>query len=196
MFWTIDQNYQANLYDVSNRIGYLGNAGKVRSRGVEVDLRANVATGLNLSASGTYTDATYVRYTNAICPFLLSYQTSCDISGQRLSGTSKWAGSAQARYEAPLSNGLVGYTATDVSYRSTFFSAVNDDPFTKIKGYALVGAQLGLRASDGPWDISVWARNLLEKGYLTTSTVNATWGITQVGVGEPRTYGVTLKTRF
>ena len=196
LFWTIDQNYQANLYDVSNRIGYLGNAGKVRSRGVEVDLRANVATGLNLSASGTYTDATYVRYTNAICPFLLSYQTSCDISGQRLSGTSKWAGSAQARYEAPLSNGLVGYTAADVSYRSTFFSAVNDDPFTKIKGYALVGAQLGLRASDGPWDISVWARNLLDKGYLTTSTVNATWGITQVGVGEPRTYGVTLKTRF
>ncbi len=196
LFWTIDQNYQANLYDVSNRIGYLGNAGKVRSRGVEVDLRANVARGLNLSASGTFTDATYVRYTNAICPFLLSYQASCDISGQRLSGTSKWAGSVQARYEAPVSSGLVGYAAADASYRSKYFSAVNDDPFTEIKGYALVGAQLGLRATNGPWDVSVWARNLLDKHYLVTSTVNATWGITQVGVGEPRTYGITLKNRF
>lgn len=196
LFWTIDQNYQANLYDVSNRISYLGNAGKVRSRGVEVDLRASVARGLTFSGSGSFTDAKYLRYTNAICPFLQSYQPSCDISGQRLSGTSKWAGAVQARYEAPVSDRLIGYTAADASYRSSFFSAVNDDPFSRIKGYALVGAQLGLRATDGPWDVSVWGRNLFDKDYLVTSTVNATWGITQVGVGEPRTYGVTLRTRF
>jgi iron complex outermembrane receptor protein len=196
LFWTIDQNYQANLYDVSNRISYLGNAGKVRSRGVEIDLRAGIARGLTLSGSGSFTDAIYVRYTNAICPFLQSYQTSCDISGQRLSGTSKWAGAVQARYEAPLSETLVGYTAADATYRSTFYSAVNDDPFSRIKGYALVGAQLGLRAANGPWDVSIWGRNLFDKDYLLTSTVNATWGITQVGVGEPRTYGLTLRTRF
>jgi len=196
LFWAIDQNYQANLYDVSNRISYLGNAGKVRTRGVEVDARATVAKGLSFNASGTFTDATYLRYTNAICPFLLSYQTSCDISGQQLSGTSKWAGSAQVRYEAPLNDHLVTYAAADASYRSKYFSAVNDDPFTQIKGYALVGAQLGLRPAHGPWDVSVWARNLFNKNYLVTSSVNATWGITQVGIGEPRTYGVTLKNRF
>jgi len=196
LFWTIDENYQANLYDVSNRISYLGNAGKVRSRGIEIDLRATVAKGLNLNASGSFTDAKYVRYTNAICPFLQSYQTSCDISGQRLSGTSKWVGAVQARYETPVSERVVGYAAGDVSYRSKFFSAVNDDPFSEIKGYALVGAQLGVRAANGPWDVSVWARNLLDKDYLVTATVNATWGITQVAVGEPRTYGITLKNHF
>jgi iron complex outermembrane receptor protein len=196
LFWAIDQNYQANLYDVSNRISYLGNAGKVRSRGVEVDLRANVAKGLSISASGSFTDAIYVKYTNAICPFLVSYQTSCDISGQRLSGTSKWAGSLQARYEGPVSNNLVGYAAADASYRSKFFSAVNDDPFSEIKGYGLVGAQIGLRAANGPWDVSIWTRNLFNKDYLVTSTVNATWGITQVAVGEPRTFGFTLKNNF
>lgn len=196
LFWMTDENYQANLYDVSNRIAYLGNAGKVRSRGVEVDLRATVARGLSLSASGTFTDASYVRYTNAICPFLQSYKTSCDISGQRLSGTSKWVGAVQARYETALGSRLVGYAAADASYRSRFFSAVNDDPFTEIKGYALVGAQLGLRAANGPWDVSVWARNLLDKNYLTTATVNGTWGLTQVAPGEPRTYGITLRSRF
>jgi iron complex outermembrane receptor protein len=196
LFWTIDQNYQANLYDVSNRVGYIGNAGKVRSRGVEVDARATIGGGLSLSASGAFTDATYLRYTNAICPFLLSYQSSCDISGQQLSGTSKWAGAVQARYETPIGNNLVGYTAADASYRSSYFSAVNDDPFTRIKGYALVGAQLGVRRENGPWDISFWVRNLFDKDYLVTSTVNATWGITQVGVGEPRTYGITLRNRF
>lgn len=196
LFWTIDQNYQANLYDVSNRVSYLGNAGKVRSRGVEVDLRASLVRGLTLSGSGSFTDAKYLRYTNAICPFLQSYQTSCDISGQRLSGTSKWVGAAQARYEAPLGGALVGYAAADASYRSSFYAAVNDDPFSRIKGYALVGAQLGLRAADGPWDVSVWARNLLDKDYLVTATINATWGLTQVAVGEPRTYGLTLRTHF
>lgn len=58
------------------------------------------------------------------------------------------------------------------------------------------GLCAGRRAADGPWDVSVWGRNLFDKDYLVTSTVNATWGITQVGVGEPRTYGVTLRTRF
>ena len=196
LFWTIDQDYQANLYDVSNRIGYIGNAGKVRSRGVEVDLRANLATGLVLTASGAFTDAKYIKYTAAICPFLQSYQAYCDISGQPLSGVSKWAGGGQLRYDTPVSDSLTGYAAGDVSYRSKFFSAVNDDPFTEIKGYALVGAQLGLRKTDGPWDVSLWVRNLLDQDYLLTSTVNATWGITQVGVGEPRTFGATLRTRF
>jgi iron complex outermembrane receptor protein len=196
LFWAIDENYQANLYDVSNRISYLGNAGKVQSRGVEVDLRASLAKGLSLSGSGSFTDAKYIRYTNAICPFLQSYQTSCDISGQRLSGTSKWVGAVQARYEAPVSETLVGYVAGDASYRSKFYSAVNDDPFSEIKGYALFGAQLGLRAARGTWDVSLWGRNLLNKNYLVTSTVNATWGITQVGLGDPRTYGITLKNRF
>ncbi|TPG54603.1 TonB-dependent receptor [Sphingomonas glacialis] len=196
LFWAIDQNYQANLYDVSNRISYLGNAGKVQSRGVEVDLRATLAKGLSLSGSGSFTDAKYIRYTNAICPFLQSYKTSCDISGQRLSGTSKWVGAVQAHYEAPLSETLVGYVAGDASYRSKFYSAVNDDPFSEIKGYALVGAQLGVRAARGTWDVSLWGRNLLNKNYLVTSTVNATWGITQVGLGDPRTYGITLRNRF
>jgi iron complex outermembrane recepter protein len=196
LFLTVDRNYQANLYDVSNRISYIGNAGKVRSQGVEVDLRANVAQGLTLNASGAFTDAKYLRYTNAICPFLQSYQTSCDISGRPLSGVSRWAGAIQARYETALSDRLVGYTAADSSYRSSFYSAVNDDPFTRIRGYALVGAQLGIRAADGPWDVSVWARNLLDKNYLVTSTVNATWGLTQVAVGEPRTYGLTFRTHF
>jgi len=196
LFWTIDQNYQANLYDVSNRVAYLGNAGKVRSRGVEVDARAAIARGLTLTASGAFTDATYLKYTNAICPFLLSYQTSCDISGQPLSGVSKWAGAVQARYEAPVADGVSGYVAADASYRSSFYSSVNDDPFTRIKGYALVGAQVGMRRDGGPWDVSLWVRNLLDKDYLLTATVNATWGLTQVAVGEPRTYGVTLRTRF
>jgi iron complex outermembrane receptor protein len=196
LFWTIDQNYQANLYDVSNRVAYVGNAGKVRSRGVEVDARATIGEGLSLSASGTFTDATYLRYSNAICPFLLSYQSSCDISGSRLSGISKWAGALQARYETPVGSDLVVYTAADASYRSSFFSAVNDDPFSRIKGYALVGAQLGLRRESGPWNLFVWARNLFDRNYLTTATVNATWGLTQVGVGEPRTYGITLRNRF
>lgn len=196
LFWTIDKNYQANLYDVPNRVAYIGNAGKVRSRGVEVDARASIGRRLTISASGAFTDAKYLRYNNSICPFLLSYQSSCDISGQRLSGTSKWAGAVQVLYEAPVSDTLTVYTSADASYRSSLFSAVNNDPFTRIKGYALVGASLGIRPDDGPWDVSIWGRNLFDKNYLTTATVNATWGLTQVGVGEPRTYGATLRFHF
>ncbi|KQM19006.1 TonB-dependent receptor [Novosphingobium sp. Leaf2] len=196
LFWTNVDNYQANIYDTDNRVTYLSNAGKVRSRGAEVDIRATPVEGLTLTASGAFTDAKYVRYTNALCPYAQSYQSYCDISGQRLSGVSKWAGSIWGEYATPVGGGNSAYVGGDVAYRSSFYSTVNDDPYAKAPAYTLVGARVGVRADKGNWDVSVWAANLLNEKYWNTLAVSSTVGIVQGVLGDPRTYGVTLRTTF
>jgi iron complex outermembrane receptor protein len=196
LFWTDVTNFQSNIYDVEKRVSYIGNVGKVRSRGVEIDARLVPLTGLTLSAAGTYTDAKYVSYPNAICPFALSYKSYCDISGQRLTGVSKWAASLWGEYERPVSDRLAGYAGFDVTYRSRYFSTVNDDPYGEIAGYALVGLHAGIRPARGPWDISLWVRNLTDKNYYNNLAVNTTTGLVQSALGEPRTYGATLRVRF
>jgi iron complex outermembrane recepter protein len=196
LFWMEDSNYQSNIYDTVNRVTYLSNAGKVRSRGVETDIRATPFQGLTLTASGAFTDATYVSYKNALCPYELSYNSYCNISGQPLSGVSKWAGSIWTEYTRPVGHGLNGYIGGNVAYRSSFYSTVNDDPYAKVPAYTLVGARIGVRSDNGKWDLSVWASNLFNEKYWNTLSVNSTLGTINGVLGDPRTYGVTLRANF
>jgi len=190
-------NYQANFVNrtVTPNVSYIANVGGLRSRGVEIDARATPTEGLTLTFAGTFNDATYQNYTNAPAQYLNSYLGVVDLSGQRAAGTPKWSLSGSAEYVRTVGSAEL-YVGADASYRSTFNATVNLDPFAQIPGYALFGAHLGLRDPDGRWDVSLWARNLFDKDFLNTASVSAQYGVTLVSLGEPRLFGVTLRTRL
>jgi outer membrane receptor protein involved in Fe transport len=62
-------------------------------------------------------------------------------------------------------------------------------------GYGLLGANLAYITPSGKWQVSAWARNLLDKYYYVdySGGVNTNIGLTQVVPGEPREYGLTLR---
>jgi iron complex outermembrane receptor protein len=64
-----------------------------------------------------------------------------------------------------------------------------------VPAYGIANARIGLRTEDGRWDLSIWARNLLGKDYFTTLSA-ANTGVITGQLGEPRTYGFTLRTRL
>jgi iron complex outermembrane receptor protein len=199
-FWTDDSDYQTTVVDVDrNNQSYFTNVGKVRSRGFEADFRAAPAPWLSLYASGAFTDAKYVDYANAPCPIEISGQTTCDLGGRRLPGVSKWAVSAggEARQDvgSPLGRDSEVYFGADYSYRSNFNTTASLSRYSLITGYSLVNARIGVRALDGALDIQVWARNLTDKLYYQSLSAGTTGAVTGT-LGDPRTYGVTLKTRF
>jgi len=197
LFWTDVANYQANFVNrsVTPNVAYIASVGGLRSRGVEVDARATPVQGLTLSLAGTFNDAKYRNYTNAPAQHLNSYLGVIDLSGQRAAGTPKWSLTGTAEFVQPAGPAEV-YLGADASYRSNFNASVNLDPFAEVPGYALFGAHVGLRDPDGRWDLSVWARNLFNKDYLNTASVSSQYGITLVSLGEPRLFGVTLRTRL
>lgn len=193
LFWTNDAGYQANYVNtaVTPAASYIANVGTLRSKGVEIDARLAPVRGLSISLSGTYNDAKYLNYTNAVAPYLDSYKATVDLSGRQAAGASKWVLAATAEYVAPLGDHEV-YLGGDASYRSSFVAAVNLDPFSTVPSYTLFGAHLGLRRGDGRWDASLWVRNLFNTNYYNTLAVSATYGIVQGALGEPRLFGVTL----
>jgi iron complex outermembrane receptor protein len=197
LFWADVSNYQANFvnYAVTPAVGYISNVGKLRSRGVEVDARAQPLEGLTVGVAGTYNDAEYVSYTSAPSQYLYSYLPSQDLSGQRASGASKYAATGNVEYTRGLGS-VDAYVGGDVSYRSGFYAAVNLDPFSYVPGYTLVGLHGGVRAPDDRWEASLWVRNLFNKDYYNTLSVSASNGIVQGALGEPRMYGLTLKGRL
>lgn len=199
-FWTDVSDYQTTIVDVDrNNISFFTNVGKVRTRGIEADLRAAPAPWLSLYGSGTYTDAKYVSYPNAPCPIETNGQTLCNLSGDRLPGVSKWAfsagGEAKAGVGKALGEEVEVYAGADYSYRSSFYTTASLSRYSLIPGYSLLNARIGVRALDGSVDVQLWGRNLFDKNYYQSLSAGNTGAITGT-LGDPRTYGVTLRTRF
>ncbi|MGR6327953.1 TonB-dependent receptor [Sphingomonas sp. XXL09] len=217
-FWTDVADYQATVNNNAINVirGYLANAGKVRSRGVEFDSSFRPDRHLSLYLSGAYTDARYVRFTNAPCPPELSGGTAtapggitdlagtpggrspayCDISGQRLPGISKWAFSFGGEYSLPVpSAGGEAYVGYDGSYRSRFSSNPSPSAYTWIEGYSLSNVRLGYR-QDGT-NVFAWVRNVFDHHYFELlSTQSGSTGLIVGQPGDPRTYGVTVSKSF
>ena len=201
-FWTEIDDYQATVTNGQLGVlrGYLANAGKVRTRGVEVDTALRPTTRLNLYANGAFTDAKYVTFTDAPCPPELSGGTgspaNCDISGQRLPGISKWAFSYGAEYAVPLAAGGNVYVGYDGSYRSGFSATPTAEIYTNIDGYALSNVRLGYRADRG-LNAFLWLRNAFDKDYYELlATQSGNTGLVVGQPGDPRTYGVTVSASF
>lgn len=199
--------------------GFLANADKVRSQGIEADFSIRPSQRFTAYASGAYTDAKYVRFTDAPCPPELSGGTiagpgqapsapstpggispaNCDISGQRLPGVSKWAFSFGAEGNLPTEFlGKPGevYLGYDGSYRSGFSSNPSPSAFTNVEGYHLSNFRIGFRADDG-FNLFAWVRNAFDEDYFEQLFVGpGNTGLIAGLPGDPRTWGATAAITF
>lgn len=198
LFWTKDDNYQTTQVNLINNVSSLTNAGEVRSRGVEVDLQAAPAEWLSLYGSVTYNAADYVSYKQASCPIEIHLRTVCDLSDRRLPGVSLWAVSAGGEAHWPA--GQIGggeaefYVGGDYSYRSNFYTTASLSSYSLIPEYDIVNLRAGFRAADGRWDVQAWSRNLGDETYFLTLAAGNTGAVAGT-LGDPRTFGVTLRLR-
>ncbi len=203
-FWTEIRDYQTAITEqVPNTVNvrqYIANIPKVRSRGVEGDLALQANDNISFTASASYTDAKYVEYANAPQAVEnLDLGGIQDLSGKPLSGVPRFAWSIGADGNTPL--GQLGgrelslYAHADYAHRSSFNTSATNSVWAQVPGFGIANARIGLKTDDGLWDLSVWARNLLNEDYfLNLSAANT--GVVTAQVGEPRTYGVTLRTRL
>lgn len=198
-FNTRIRNYQSQQVDNAGALtAYIANVGTVRSRGAEADITLRPMDGLSLFASGSYVDAIYKDFRNAPCPVeYLGLKTACDLSGRNLPGVSKYSASLGLDYATEMNSGSEVYFNTNYSYRSKFNATYNLAADAVIKGYGLTNVRIGLREPDGQWDVSAYVRNLFNTDYFNTIGPAAfNTGQYSGGPGEPRTYGLTLRTKL
>lgn len=181
--------------------GYLANAEKVRVLGLEVDGNIRFGNTFSLYGSAAYTDGKYISFKNAPVPLEETggEQAFKDISGGVLPGISKWAGSVGGELSGAgkfLAQDGRFFIAADTYYRSSFSSSSSPSQYLNIDGYALVNARMGFRASNGT-SVALWTRNALNQNYVE-QLLAAPGNAGQYGavLGDPRTYGVTLRYSF
>ncbi|MBA4046148.1 MAG: TonB-dependent receptor [Erythrobacter sp.] len=220
-FRTEIRDYQATVNNGQFGVlrGFLANADKVRSQGIEADFAIRPSQRVNAYTNAAYTDAKYVRFTDAPCPPELAGGTiagpgqtpsapgtpggispaNCDISGQRLPGVSKWAfsfgaeGNVEAEFLGKPGEVYLGY---DGSYRSGFSSNPSPSAFTNIEGYHLSNFRIGFRSDDG-LNLFAWVRNAFDENYFEQLFVGpGNTGLIAGLPGDPRTWGATAAITF
>jgi iron complex outermembrane receptor protein len=178
---------------------YIGSVGKVRSQGIELDVKARPVEGLNLYAGGMYNPAKYASYPDAQCPFeaLAPGQPRvCDLSGQRLPGAPRYSFSAGGDLTVPASDRLDAVFGADYAYRSFYYSSYNNSRYSIVDGFGLLNLRAGVRTSDGKWEATLWGRNVLDKVYFHQTGADSTGGRVFGRPADPRTYGITARHQF
>ncbi|MFU2926068.1 TonB-dependent receptor [Pseudomonas paraeruginosa] len=205
LFWTGIHGYQATtLYQApgsTQLVQVLANAGSVRSRGLEFEATALPLRGLTLNFNGSYNDVTYLSFKDAPCPAEVSTRpgapSSCDLTGQRVVGASKWIANLNGEYRWRLDDRFQPYVSASYAYRSAAEGTLDNSDLSKIDGYALVNLAAGLRSDlgDGQLDTSVWLKNAFDKNYYLSAFASINGSYT-ASVGQPRTLGVSLRYDF
>jgi iron complex outermembrane receptor protein len=205
VFQTDVHDYQTQvqkLSDLGVNRGYLANAEKVRVRGAEFDGNLDLNDYVSLHTAIAWTDGKYVSYPDAPVPLegtgAPASASIVDASGGLLPGISKWAGNVGGEVGFPVtlfnSTGeLVG--GFDAFYRDDFSSSPTPSEYLNVETYTLFNLRVGFRAAN--WAAYLWSRNLFDEEYFE-QLLPAAGGAGHYAavLGDPRTYGVSLRYSF
>jgi iron complex outermembrane receptor protein len=198
-YYVTVRDFQANVVDSAAVVAlrsYLANIPKVTVKGIEWDATAHFGH-LTLRGAGAYSEGIYTDYPAGGCPIELTgaATAACNLTGKGMPGLPKWSISAGGEYVVPISAGDL-FVRADLSGKTNVFGDATDSAYTVIKGYTLVNASIGFRASK-TWEVAVFARNLFNKDYLQNVTVQAGNSGLIVGTpSDPRMFGITLRGKM
>ncbi|RZJ47289.1 MAG: TonB-dependent receptor [Brevundimonas sp.] len=155
------------------------------SEGAELEVTWRPMQGLTLTNGLSYTDAYY--------PTSAGNST---YSGREMEQSPDWVNVTSVTYEFPISGDLTGVAYIDNRYSSEFFTG-GFDPNRVQPSFSVANARFSLRHESGDWAVDLWARNLFDKDYfrrIIPATFQA--GSYSAFLGDPRTWGVTLRRNF
>ena len=170
-------------------ISFTVNAGRVRSRGGELEVTVSPIRGLDLHAGGSFTDATYQ---NDVPNLLLP-------AGSRVLDVPRWLWNVRGEYEAALTDALTGTLSAAARHVGGSNSGFGEGEVLPRPAYTLVDASAGVTMRGG-LGVDLFVTNLFDAvpvfgQEFTTSPGNTTaTSYFSYLVGPPRTVGIRLTT--
>jgi outer membrane receptor protein involved in Fe transport len=187
-FYQSFKDFQLNAFN--GLVFSVASVPKVISRGVDADfLWYTPIDGLNLNGGVTYAETYYPKST----PLFLGG----NLPGGRLSLAPLWSASLGVTYEHKLTEDLVGRIAVNAKSVSSFNTGSDLDPVKNQPGYTLVNARVGISPENKAWQLEAWAQNLGNDSYYQVAFASVLQsGSYDAFLGQPRTYGLTLRFKY
>jgi outer membrane receptor protein involved in Fe transport len=190
------KNFQLNTYTGLQFV--VSSVRHVESKGAEVNVDwATPLQGLSLSGGVVYAFTNITEFGESQPLFAPNQATTLNRLNNRLSFAPLWSGVASATYTVPLSGSLQFHANVNDKYNSSYNTGSDLDP-RKLQGaYGLLNARLGIGAPDGKWTVEIWGNNLADKLFYQVA-FDAPFQYDQIDafLGDPRTFGITFRTKF
>ena len=211
-------DYQASQIDPTTPLlgTILGNVGKVRLQGFELETRLHPVSWITLSANVARNNAKYRSYDTAPAPveyqaYLATIQpglplnaagqpvaaaTTLSLTGHQVIGAPRWTANASIDIDLPVSNRVNLFAYVNESFRSRTAFINPHSQFGWQKAYGLTHAGLGFKSEPGNWSANLWAKNLFDKEYAISYGAPSAFTPLLKYFGEPRTWGLTVSKGF
>ena len=168
----------------------VGNAGKAKLKGGELEVTAAPAEGLLLNFGLAYLDQKFTELDEGV---LVGTGWTLDT---RQPNTPEWQVSGGAEYTFNLGNAGSLTARADYSYVSgrTF---ILGGPLEYQKNENVVNARLTYETPDERWQVSVYGRNLFDDKYNAfMEDALAAFGVALIWPAAPQEFGATVKFNF
>lgn len=180
------------------------------SQGVEIEMSMSPIRDITVNLGMTYADTRYANNlvgSSSGAPLDPALRL---LPGQHLSNAPEWVVTSSAAWTPSLGAGLRGLFYVDARLSDGYNTGSDLFPQKLQDSFVVVNGRIGIGSDDQKWALEVWAQNLLNANYMqvgfsspfqavsTTPTPGYPGGsqIFSSYLAEPRTYGVTLRSRF
>ena len=188
------------VYGVTGNTLFVGNGGKARDNGLELQITALPIPSLTINAGYTYLDTKWLVYPNAQVNVPNASggkrQIIGDVAGKELPFAPHHVLSFSSSYSHALGPNMMTLNV-GAYYNSGYFG--EPDNVARQGGYTLFNASLRLAAPEDRFSVSLWGRNLGNTAvniYPSHTPETGGLSVERATYAAPRTYGVTLGARF
>jgi outer membrane receptor protein involved in Fe transport len=182
------------------------------SKGVEIEALLFPAPDLAITTGITYTNTNYAKNLTGTNGASLS-PVLFQLPGARISNSSDYVVTGSVAWTPKITEDLSSLFYFDFRYMSELNTGSDLDFEKRQPGFAVANARIGIYGKDQIWGIEFWGQNIFNTLYQQVAADaplqgGGTFRAVQRGLAatanqlfitfpaEPRTYGVTVRTRF
>lgn len=184
------QNLQAVVGEGPGGLGeVVGNIGDAHTQGLDVELKAIVFDGLQLSVAGNLLEAE--TDDDALVADPAGGPGSLVESGTRIPGSAEQTLALMADYSFPVTADVDGFARISYSYVGNALDQLTRD--VQIPSYETLGARIGV--GNERWQITLFGENLTDEFIATnlSPVPDSVAGVEQWTIARPRTIGLNVR---
>lgn len=186
LFYTQVSNAQVPVMLLPDAVTITKNAGNLLSKGVETELAVTPAKGLSVNYNFGYTHA---KYTSSVIFKKTQNGDEINLEDKQQVFTPRTTTSFAIQYSYLLNEKKklkLVMRGEWSSLGAQYFDLANS---IRQQSYSLFNSRIGISTNN--FEIMLWGRNLADKKYISYA-----YDFGAVHLGDPRTYGITLRGMF
>ena len=201
LFYEKFSNFQYNTFN--GLVFVVDSLPAVYSKGLDTDFLWRPTRDLNVQGGLTIASTRFSHTDGNSTSGVLSTSGFLGAAGSRLPLAPQYSASIEATYTYHLPHDYMVRFNYGTKFNSKYNTGSDEDPRKEQTGYFVADGRIIFGPQNGRYDIELWAENLFDTNYeqvafdsgFQNAPTNAT-GLIDAFLGNPRTFGATLRAKF